>query len=255
MPGALWDLSAIRIELSAINSSAAYQKADFYRTFTTRLKEMFSEYKVLKGDETVRSVDVIYANPERAVAKIRETKNTTLPMLSLQFEGIEPAIKRRRPLEALVDSKFWDPQKQRAIRYIAEAPFAADLYFGVNVWGRYVEDINQLTEQLLLSFRPNLPIHLREGEVYQAFLEKVDETSTTVAKDREDRILKRRVRFKVEAYIPSHVVTFTRTGEIRSLNYDAYLQETSTLVPFESWKGPPSGGLPPGVPVTITESS
>lgn len=235
MPGALWTIDDIRREILALEESSTYQPADFYRSFARRLQELLAVFQVTKGDGNLRDVDIIYANPERAVAKIREGKNINLPILSLQFEGIEPDTARRRPLEALVEEKFWDSKKQRAIRYMALAPFAANLVFAVNIWGKYIEEVNQLTEQILLKFRPNFPVDIHPGEIYQAFLRDVDEASDFTPGDREDRVIKRRIRFEVQSYIPSNVYKFTNTGEIVCLHFDVYQQEVSGLVPLESW--------------------
>jgi len=232
MAGAYWTIDDIRREIIALEDTASYQKPDFYRAFTRRLKELFGDLKVLKGDDTLRTVEIIYANPERAIAKIMEGKSTQLPLLSLQLDGIEVALDRRKPMEALVEKKFWITDQQRAIRYMALAPVAANLSFAINVWGKYVEEVNQLTEQIILAFRPNLPVDIRPDEVYQAFLQDVSDSFQVDVGDRQDRVLKRVIRFNVESYVPGNVYKFTNTGEIVAMNYEIYLEETSGLVPL-----------------------
>ena len=243
-PVPLWAIDDVRRDLSALVDHATYQKPDLYRIFTRRLKEMFGSYQVLKGDETLRTVDVIYANPERAVAKIAESRTTILPLLSLQFEGIEVDDKRRRPLEVVVDQKFWNQDKQRAIRYMALAPVAANIQYAVNVWGKYIEEVNQLTEQILLSFRPNLPVDIRENEIYQAYIKNVTETSQLTAPNLQDRIIKRAIQFEVQSYIPSKVFRFTNTGEMETMNFETFLEETGEMLPLESFYA--TGGDAPG---------
>ena len=235
MAGALWTIDKIRQEMQALDATASFQKPDFYRAFTRKIKELFGNFQVLKGDDTLRNVEIIYANPERAIAKINEGKTTNLPLLSLQLEGVEVDLQRRRPMEALVEKKYWLSDKQRAIRYMALAPVAANLSFAVNVWGKYVEEVNQLTEQIMLMFRPNLPIEIRPDEAYQSYLTGVDESSNLQVGDKQDRIVKRVVRFSVESYIPSKVFKYTDTGEIVSINYEVYLEETSGLQTLESF--------------------
>lgn len=227
MAGAYWTIDDIRREIVALEDTTSYQKPDFYRVFTRRIKELFGTFQVVKGDDTLRTVEIIYANPERAIAKIMEGKSTQLPLLSLQLDGIEVALDRRKPMEALVEKKFWIPDQQRAVRYMALAPVAANLSFAVNVWGKYVEDVNQLTEQIILSFRPNLPIDIRPDEVYQAFIQDVSDSFQVDVGDRQDRVLKRVIRFNVESYIPGNVYKFTNTGEIASMGYEFYLEEVS----------------------------
>ena len=239
--GALWTIDFIRNEIQALEDTSTYQKSEFYRDFARRLQEILGNFQVVKGDSDLRDVDIIYANPERAVAKITEGKTTNLPLLSLQFEGITVDTFRRRPMECLVEEKYWDSQKQRAIRYMALAPVAATLLFSVNVWGKYIEEVNQLTEQILLKFRPNLPVDLHPEEVYQAYVKDVNEASEFSPGDRQDRVVKRAVRFEVEAYIPTKVYRFTNTGEIETINYEVYLEEISGLQTLESWYA--GGGL------------
>ena len=237
MAGAYWTIDGIRQEMEALRDTSTFQKPDFYRAFTRRIKELFSDLQVLKGDETLRNVDIIYANPERAIAKIMEGKSTQLPLLSLQLDGITLADDRRKPMEALVEKKYWLSDKQRAVRYMALAPVAANLSFAVNIWGKYVEEVNQLTEQVLLKFRPNLPIDIRPDEVYQSFIRDVSDSFQVDMGDKQDRVLKRVVRFEVESYIPSKVFKFTNTGEIVSMNYEVYLEETNGLQTLESFLG------------------
>ena len=235
MTGAYWTIDEIRREMTALQDTASFQKPDFYRAFTRRVKELFSGLQVLKGDDTLRTIEVIYANPERAIAKIMEGKSTQLPLLSLQLDGIELATDRRKPMEALVEKKYWLSDKQRAVRYMALAPVAANLSFAINIWGKYVEEVNQLTEQILLQFRPNLPIDIRPDEIYQSFVKDVSDSFQVDMGDKQDRVLKRIVRFEVESYIPSKVFKFTNTGEIISMNYETYIEETSGLETLESF--------------------
>ena len=237
MAGAYWTIDAIRNEITALQNTASFQKPAFYRAFTRRIKELFSDLQVVKGDDTIRTVEIIYANPERAIAKIMEGKSTKLPLLSLQLDGIEIALDRRKPMEALVEKKYWLSDKQRAVRYMALAPVAANLSFAVNVWGKYVEEVNQLTEQILLMFRPNLPVDIRPEEIYQAYVRDVSDSFQVDVGDRQDRVLKRVIRFNVESYVPSKVFKFTNTGEIVTMNYEAYIEETNGLETLESFLG------------------
>ena len=124
---ALWDIENVRQEILKLSQTASYRPPNFYRSLTTRIKELLGDLKVLKGDETVVNVDMIYANPERAVAKISESKNTILPLMSIQFDGLRSDNLRRRPMENIVERKFWDVSKQRAVRFMALAPVAVNL--------------------------------------------------------------------------------------------------------------------------------
>jgi len=205
MVNALWTIDDIRREILKLEESSTYQKADFYRSFAKKLQLLFGDFQVVKGDDELRDVEIIYANPERAVAKIWEGKTTNLPLLSLQFDGIELA------------------------------PVASKLVFAINIWGKYIEEVNQLTEQILLKFRPNFPIELNPEETYQSYVRDISEASDFTPADRQDRVIKRIVRFEVDSYIPSKVYKFTNTCELLVMNYETYDEETSGLIPLESW--------------------
>ena len=232
----LWTIDDIRREIQKLSNDASYQSPNFYRALTTRVKEILGDLKVVKSDDTVVEVDLIYANPERAIAKIVDGRNVTLPLMSIQFDGIEVDRKRSRPMENLVERKFWDRDKQRAVRFMAMAPVAANLGYVVNVWGKYIEEVNQLTEQLMLKFRPNLPVNITENEVYQGFILDLGEATSLTAGDREDRVVKRTLRFHVQGYIPSNVFRFTNTGEIETMKFEVYSEMVAdgSLVPLES---------------------
>jgi len=242
----LWTIDEIREEILKLTRSASYRPAGFYRAFTTRIKELLGDLKVLKGDDSVVEVTLMYANPERAVAKIVDGRNVTLPLMSLQFDGIEIDTGRRKPLENLVERKYWDRDKQRAVRLMALAPVASTLRYVVNVWGKYIEEVNQLTEQLILKFRPNLPVDIHPEEVYQAFIVDVGEATNLTAHDREDRVVRRTVRFQIEAYVPGDVFRFTNTGEIEAMKFEVYteLVEDGTLIPLESFDMTHGDGYP-----------
>lgn len=86
-------------------------------------------------------------------------------------------------------------------------------------------------------FRPNLPVDIRPDETYQAYVNDVSDSFQVDVGDKQDRVLKRVIRFNVESYVPSKVFKFTNTGEIVTMNYEVYLEETSGLQTLESFLG------------------
>ena len=109
-----WTIDSIRNKLLALEKSGSFQKPEFYRQFTEKLKVELSAFKVLKADETIRDVDVVFASPERAVAKFKDDATTTLPLISVGFDGISVDVQRRRPTFNIVDRTAWDEEKRRA---------------------------------------------------------------------------------------------------------------------------------------------
>ena len=98
-----------------------------------------------------------------------------------------------------------------------------------------MDEVNQLTEQILLLFRPNLNIDIHPHESYEAFVLVVGDAANLTAGDREDRVVRRTVRFKVESYIPGNVFRFTNTSEMKTLNFEQYIEETSGFQTLESF--------------------
>ena len=45
MAGAYWTIDAIRNEITALQNTASFQKPDFYRAFTRRIKELFQTFR------------------------------------------------------------------------------------------------------------------------------------------------------------------------------------------------------------------
>jgi len=216
-----WTIDAIREKLQRLAKEGGFQHPQFYREFTSRLKEEVSSFKVIKADETLREVPVVFASPERAIAKFNDEATTELPIISVGFDGISVDTQRRRPSFNILDSKVWDKEKRRAIRVYALAPVAADLRYSINLWAKYVEDMNQLTEQVMLKFNPSVVIDTTFGDGFEILIDDVSDLSDLTPGDRQDRIIRRSVKVTAKGYIPSTTYRFTETGEIEEFNIEA----------------------------------
>ena len=216
-----WTIDAIREKLQRLAKEGGFQHPKFYREFTSRLKEEVSSFKVIKADETLREVPVVFASPERAIAKFNDEATTELPIISVGFDGISVDTQRRRPSFNILDSKVWDKEKRRAIRVYALAPVAADLRYSINLWAKYVEDMNQLTEQVMLKFNPSVVIDTTFGDGFEILIDDVSDLSDLTPGDRQDRIIRRSVKVTAKGYIPSTTYRFTETGEIEEFNIEA----------------------------------
>ena len=216
-----WTIDSIREKLMRLEKEGSFQKPDFYRQFTKTLTEVLNDFKVVKSDETVRTVGVVFASPERAIAKFKDSVTTKLPLISVGFNGIEVDSQRRRPSFNIVQSKTWDKEKRQAIRVYAMAPVAADLKYSINIWAKYIEDMNQITEQLMLKFNPSVAVNTSFGDDFEIFIEDVSDMSDLTPGDKQDRVIRRSVKVTAKGYIPSRTYRFTNTGQIEEFLMEA----------------------------------
>ena len=70
---------------------------DFYRNYTKSLMDRF-RIEIIDGEDGRIEIPVMYANPERAIAKVQEDRNLKLPLISVAIGDIEENIKARKPV-------------------------------------------------------------------------------------------------------------------------------------------------------------
>ena len=187
---------------------------DFYRNYTKSLMEHLV-VEILDGQDQRVKVPVMYANPERAIAKVKEDRNLKLPLMSIAIGDIEENLKARRPDLQLTHYKFFDVEKQRAYRVIKKASKAVSLQFQLTFWTKYTEDMNQIIEAVQMLFQPSLALPTPHEKENKAFLLDILDMSSVQASDKQDRTLRKRATVRVEAYIPGREYLYSNTGRIK----------------------------------------
>jgi len=225
-----------RIQLLEINN---YSHSDFYRENVQFLIRKMGTLTILDSEGKVQKVTSFFANPERAVAKIKEDRNLTLPVVTVSIDDIDDDKERRRTDNTLEIETAWDVKSQRAIRIVSLAPKAVKVTFVINFWAKYTEDINQMMESLQLMFNPALDIRTKFSTTVQAFISQVSDASLTSMGDREDRVLRKAVQIEVDSYIPTKKYLYSNTGEIEALGLDVdldfdYLIDSSDIKRVDS---------------------
>ena len=172
-----------------------------------------------------QDVNVIFSNPERTIAKLKEDRNLTLPIISVSIDDSDEDTDRRRTVNTLDISTVWDEKTQRANRVISKAPKPINLSFSINIWAKYVEDINQLVENILLLFNPSLDFKTSQSTNTKAFIEQITDISTMKTGDREDRILRKMIVITAEAYLSYPRYLVTSTGEIEKYITDVEIDD------------------------------
>tara|TARA_R100000458_G_C8267573_1_gene242502 strand:+ start:924 stop:1772 length:849 start_codon:yes stop_codon:yes gene_type:complete len=217
--------------------NANFRSLEFYRKTSKELLSLFSDAQILGEDLKAVPVEVFYANPERAIAKLFKTRNLTLPVITLSIADTEEATDRRRPN---YDVEFWtvkDSKRNRFTRVASLSPKAVNVSYQIHLWSRYVEDMNQLVEYVMNKFRPHLRIETNFNINGHGFITAVSDNSTLSVPDREDRIIRKTVTFNVETYMPTRQYMIQSNGEIREMHFETTVDPE---IPFVTSGGPPA---------------
>jgi hypothetical protein len=205
----------IQSEIKSYEVNHPYSR-DFYRNYTKSLIEQLS-IDILNEQGAVVKVPIIYANPERAIAKIKEDRNLTLPLISIGIGDIEENTAVRKPDLQITHYKFFDVETQKAYRIIKKASKAVQMQYQVTLWSKYTEDMNQMIEAVQMLFMPDLAVPTEDEGENKAFLMDILDMSSVQAADKQDRTLRKRATIKVEAYIPGRQYLYSNTGRIKEI--------------------------------------
>lgn len=199
--------------------------AETYKETLRFMLATFSGLKVINSQNDVISIQCINASPERTVAKLYQDNNIILPLVTVaQTNSIEDE-KRRRTKDLVLVESMWDSTHKRAIRIISLAPKAININYELNVWTKYSEDMDQIVEQIRLTFSPGINVITKYTNSTVAFITEEANDSTLVVGDREDRIIRRKFSISVEGYIPYPKYFVTSTGEITEFNTEVQVIE------------------------------
>jgi len=198
-----------------LQASKQHQKIPLvYRETLRALISIFNSLKYITESDKIGSIKCQHGNPERVVAKMKEQHNIILPVLSITQTSSEDDNARRRYEPTLVHEKYFDEDKQRAIRILSLSPKAINLSYNVNIWTKYRSDMDQILEQIRLLFNPELMIPTKHSTNTKAYITQEFDNTVDTAPDKEDRILKRGVTIAVQSYLPNPKFLITSTGKI-----------------------------------------
>ena len=201
------------------------QPSDFYREYTQFLIRKFSTLKVVDEEKKVRTIKAFYANPERAIAKLKEDRNIILPVASIAFDRIEDDRVRRRTDTTFQSEVNWNKQTRRATRVVSLPPKAVLLSYILHVYTKYTEDMSQLIEQVELMFNPALDVKTSFSDSIKAYLGDITDATSLQVNDRQDRIIRRQIMINIETYVPTRKYMVTSTGEIEIMNQEIVLDD------------------------------
>lgn len=215
-------------ELIALSKSNRSNISFVFKELLRSMINNFSGYAIINEKDEVVPIKCIHANPERAIAKLTQEDSLILPIISIHQPKSTRPKERQKFKPLVVAETLWDEKKQRAIRLVSLAPVPVDVEYQINLWCKYKNDLDQVTEQIHYAFNPDLEIITEHANNIKVYLKEETSDSDFVINDREDRLLRRSFVVTAVTYIPSPKFLMTSTGKIEEFNYD--LEVTQKLV-------------------------
>ena len=165
------------------------------------------------------SIKCFHANQERAVARSTVGDNITLPVITVSEDSSTESEDRRRYGSLLLHETYWHKIQQRAVRTLSMAPTPIDITYNINIWCKYKEDMDQIRENIVAHFNPDIEVETKFNVLTKCFIVSEDAVQQEEAEDTQDRVLKKTITLKVETYVPSPKFLYTSTGKIEKLIY------------------------------------
>ena len=185
-----------------------------YRESLRSMISAFNDVGYIDSENKFNNIKCIHASAERAIAKLTQENNIILPVLSISQTISANDDDRRRNESLLVHEKYWDKEKNRAFRLLSLSPRAININYKINVWTKYMSDMDQILEQIRLKFNPEMEVPTKFSTLAKATIESEEDAGSAVAGDKEDRLLKKAINVTLRTYIPSPKFLITSTGKI-----------------------------------------
>lgn len=200
--------------------------SEIYRDTLEYLISTFSDLVYVDDENNTKQVPCWHGTMDRLVAKLKKEANVVLPVMSVFRSGNAIDEDRRRNGSLIVYEKYWDKEKARAVRVASLPPVPINIQYKLNIWTKYQEDMDHLTEQVHRMFNPDIEITTKHNSTTKAYLvDEAGEVPTNVP-DGQNRIIRKSFNISVESYVPSPKFVITNTGQIESLSYDVYVPIT-----------------------------
>lgn len=191
-----------------------------YRESLRSMIAAFNDVGHFNSEDEFVNIKCIHGNAERAIAKLKQENSIILPMLSVSQTISNNDDTRRRYESVLVHEKYWDKEKHRAIRILSLAPRPVNINYQLNIWCKYMSDMDQILEQIRLKFNPEMNVPTEYSTLAKAFLESEEAVGTMTANDKDDRVIKKTMNITLRTYIPSPKFLVTSTGEIEEFKIE-----------------------------------
>ena len=97
------------------------------------------------------------------------------------------------------------------------------IQYNINVWAKYIEDMDQLSQQVRLRFNPSIQLKTKFSRDSKVFLASETNNFSFSLGDREDRLIRKTFTASVETYVRSPKYKVTSTGQIEEVKLDSIL--------------------------------
>ena len=195
-------------------------KKNIYKETLRQLLHVFGNIYYIDGNGQTVQIKCISGKQERVIGKHKKDNTLVLPYITITEAESSNADSRRRYNPVLLNEKAWDPKTKRAKRVLSLSPRPVDLSYQINIWTKYVEDMDMIRLSIFSLFNPDLDLRTSFSDYTKAFIESENNIGESEALDSADRNLKRAFVIKVETYLPSPKFLFTNTGEIHQFNQE-----------------------------------
>ena len=192
---------------------------NYDKAFSLKIHDtVFYRTQDAKGIDIRRPVPVVFATPERAFAQVAKQiarkqqavdiskddyKNIPLPIISISRTSPSPDWKRF--VQVKLRKLKYDLRKDK---YLATyMPFPLDLPYQIDVWTRTIDDLDDITNQLILWLRANeFYLHVSHPEpfgdrIVLVEFGQVNDTSQLDPKNEEQRSLRRTLTYNVHGWL------------------------------------------------------
>ena len=191
-----------------------------YKNLLRTMIASFNDIGYINSEDNFVDIKCIHANAERAIAKLKQDNNIILPILSIAQTVSDNDDRRRRVENLLVHEKYWDSEKNRAFRILSLAPRAVNIKYQLNIWTKYMADMDQILEQVRIKFNPEMEVPTEQGTLTKALIDSEEAAGEVSAANKEDRVLKKTINITIRTYIPNPKFLVTATGKIERVNIE-----------------------------------
>jgi len=220
-------MSTLKVPAKIISMITRQMKANtnnHYKQVLRSLINTFGNLYYIDGNGAKVKIKCSSGRMERNKGKDYQDNTLILPYISIYERGSSNDDNRRRYTPVLVNEVEWDAKEQRAKRYLSLAPRPVIIDYDINIWTKFVEDMDIVRSTILSMFNPDLEIETQDNEYIKAFLVSEDDIDSEEQNDKADRVIKKKISISVETYIRSPKILYTNTSQINTQNYEVSVQ-------------------------------
>jgi hypothetical protein len=193
---------------------------NIYKETLRELKNIFGSIYYLDGNNNKILVKCSVGSQDRTSGKQAQDNTMVLPYITIVETGSANDDDRRRYSQTIVSEKVWDSNERRAKRYLSLPPRPVNITYDINIWTKFISDIDQIRYSIFSKFNPELKINTKYSNFTKAYIKSETPLSDIKAQDNSDRLIQKSISIEVQTYLPSPKFLYTNTGEIKDVNID-----------------------------------